>query len=120
MSVEKQEEPEQMAAFFDNRATEYDDHMRDVVFSDTTFAQFYQVISVAIEKTEALLNILDLGCGTGLEIDALLRRVPNALITGVDLSEKMLTQLQARYIAHMRQITLITNSYLTMPLGTQA
>ena len=86
MSVEDMEKPENMAAFFDARAAGYDDHMRDNIFeSDTTFTQFYQALSSPIERTDEPLNILDLGCGTGLEIEALFQRVPNALITGVDL-----------------------------------
>ena len=117
MSEEKMEKPERMAAFFDARATGYEDHMREVVFSDITFAQFYQAISVPIEKTNGPLNVLDLGCGTGLEIEPLLQHAPNVLITGVDLSRKMLDLLQQRYIAYMNQITLVADSYLTMPFG---
>jgi tRNA (cmo5U34)-methyltransferase len=121
MSVGDTEKPEKMAAFFDVRAAGYDDHMRDIVFeSDTTLTQFYQALSSPIEKTDEPLNILDLGCGTGLEIEALLQRVPNALIIGVDVSQNMLQRLQKRYIAHMSQITLVADSYLTMPFASQA
>ena len=120
MGVEDAEEPENMAAFFDARAAGYDGHMRDNIFSGTMFTQFYQAVSSPIEKTDEPLHILDLGCGTGLEIEALFQRVPNASITGVDLSKNMLEQLRKRYAAHMNQITLVTDSYLTMPLGTQA
>ena len=73
-----------------------------------------------IEQTDEPLQILDLGCGTGLEIEALLQRAPNASITGVDLSEDMLEGLRSRYADHMNQITLVTDSYLTMSLGAQA
>jgi len=119
MSIEDIEKPENMAAFF-ARATGYDVHMRDIAFeSDTTFTQFYQAVSSPIGKTNQPLKILDLGCGTGLELEALFQRVPNALITGVDVSENMLERLRKRYIAHMSQITLVTDSYLTMPFGTQ-
>ena len=89
-------------------------------FRTTMFAQFYQAVSSPIEQTDEPLRILDLGCGTGLELEALLQRAPNAAITGVDLAEDMLDQLRARYAAHMDQITLVVDSYLTMPLGTQA
>jgi tRNA (cmo5U34)-methyltransferase len=109
-----------MAAFFDARAAGYDGYMRGHIFSETTFAQFYQAVSSPIEKTGEPLNILDLGCGTGLEIEALLQRAPNAVITGVDLSANMLELLRTRYIAHMSQVTLVTDSYLAMPFGTQA
>jgi len=118
---EDMEEPEDMAAFFDTRAAGYDEYMRDFIFSGTAaFTEFYQAVSAPIEKTDEALNILDLGCGTGLEIEPLLQRVPNALITGVDVSNNMLELLRKRYRAHMSQITLLMDSYLTMPFGTEA
>jgi len=121
MGTEEMEIPEEMAAFFDLRAAGYDDHMRDNIFeTDTTFRGFYESVSAPIEATEEPLHILDLGCGTGLELEALLQRVPNARITGVDLSENMLELLQARYSAYMSQITLVADSFLTMSLGARA
>ena len=109
--------PEPMAAFFDTRAGGYDDHMRGNVFTDTTFAHFYGAIASQIPKTDQPLQILDLGCGTGLEIEFLLQRAPNAQITAVDLSEQMLARLAERYRAQAQQITLVVDSYLTMDLG---
>ncbi|MBN2392706.1 MAG: class I SAM-dependent methyltransferase [Anaerolineae bacterium] len=120
MSVEDEEKVEKMAAFFDARAAGYDAYMQDSIFPGAAFAQFYQAMSLPIERTDEPLNILDLGCGTGLELEALLQRVPNALITGVDLSETMLKRLREKYGAHMSQITLMADSYLTMPFGTHA
>ncbi len=119
-SSEDDERPEAMAAFFDARAEGYDDHMREVFESETTFARFYEAVSSPIEETNEPLDILDLGCGTGLEIEALLRRVPNASITGVDVSTNMLDRLRERYTAQMNQITLVAGSYLTMPFEAQA
>ncbi|NIM21676.1 MAG: methyltransferase domain-containing protein, partial [Candidatus Latescibacteria bacterium] len=66
------------------------------------------------------LNILDLGCGTGLEFEALFQRAPNALITGVDLSQEMLQLLRLRYGARLSQITLVRDSFLAVPFGTHA
>ena len=119
MSVEDEEKVEEMAAFFDARAAGYDAYMRDSIFPGAAFAQFYQAMSLPVERTDEPLKILDLGCGTGLELEALLQRVPNALITGIDLSETMLEGLREKYRAHMSQITLVADSYLTMPFGTQ-
>ena len=121
MGTEDTEIPEEMGAFFDLRAAGYDDHMRDDIFeTDTAFRGFYESVSAPIGATEAPLRILDLGCGTGLELEALLQRVPNARITGVDQSENMLELLRASYAAHMSQITLVADSFLTMPLGVRA
>ncbi len=45
MSIEDIEKPETMAAFFDNRTEGYDEYIRDYIFSDTTYSQFYQAVS---------------------------------------------------------------------------
>lgn len=120
MTVEDEEKVEEMAAFFDARAAGYDVYMRDSIFPGAAFAQFYQALSLPIQRTSEPLNILDLGCGTGLEFEALLQRVPNALITGVDLSETMLERLRGKYDAYISQITLLTDSYLTIPSPIKA
>lgn len=119
MTTEAVSIPEPMAAFFDARATGYDDHMRKNVFTDTTFVAFYAAIATQIPETTEAIQILDLGCGTGFEIAPILQRAPNALITAVDLSEQMLALLAERYPAQRAQLTLVADSYLTMPLGTQ-
>ena len=111
---------EEMAAFFDARAAGYDDYMRDSIFPGEVFAQFYRAISSPIEKTNRPLRILDLGCGTGLELEALFQKVPNAYVTGIDLAKNMLDLLQQRYVTHASQITLVRDSYLTMSFGQQA
>jgi len=120
MSVEDEERVEEMAAFFDARAAGYDAYMQDSIFPGVAFAQFYQAMSLPVERTDKSLNILDLGCGTGLEFEALLQRVPNTLITAVDVSEAMLELLHEKYSTYMSQVTLIADSYLTMPFEAQA
>ena len=117
--IENQEQPEKMASFFDLRATGYDVHIKDVVYTDEEFEQFYQAISQPIAPTEQPLKILDLGCGTGLELAPLLQRVPNAQITGMDVSINMLRLLEEKYPAQQRQITLKAASYLDESLGSQ-
>ncbi|MCB0110399.1 MAG: methyltransferase domain-containing protein [Caldilineaceae bacterium] len=119
MTTEPTPAPEPMAAFFDRRAAGYDAHMCSNVFTDATFVKFYRAIASPIPETVQPLQILDLGCGTGLEIEFLLQRAPHAQITAVDLSEGMLALLAERYHAQMPQITLVADSYLTMDLGAQ-
>jgi SAM-dependent methyltransferase len=110
---------EKMAAFFDARAEGYEDYFRDEILPGELFAQFYNALSAPIGETDEPLRILDLGCGTGLELDPLFRRVPNARVTGVDLAEGMLELLRAKYSARMGQITLVVDSFLTTSLGSQ-
>lgn len=119
MTTEPISTPEPMAAFFAARAAGYDEHMRQNVFTDTTFVEFYDALAGQIPQTAEALQILDLGCGTGFELAPLFQRAPNALITAVDLSQEMLALLADRYPAQRAQITLVADSYLTMPFGTQ-
>lgn len=117
MSEGTTERPEEMGAFFDARAAGYDAHIRGYVYDETTFARFYSTLALPIPQTKAPICILDLGCGTGLEIEYILRRAPNARITAIDLAAGMLALLEERYATRMDQITLIADSYLIRDLG---
>jgi tRNA (cmo5U34)-methyltransferase len=119
MSEEGREAVEEMAAFFDARAAGYDAYMREEIFPGEMFDGFYRALSAPIGETDEPLRILDLGCGTGLELEPLLQRAPNAAITGLDLARGMLEELRARYRAQMGQIALIGDSFLTASLGSQ-
>jgi tRNA (cmo5U34)-methyltransferase len=120
MGADEVEETEPMAEFFNTRAVGYDAYIQDYVFEGKLFSEFYEALSAPIPETPEPLQILDLGCGTGLELEALFARAPNALITGVDVAGHMLDLLRERYAARMSQITLVQDSYLTMDLGTQS
>ncbi|MBA7706932.1 Carboxy-S-adenosyl-L-methionine synthase [subsurface metagenome] len=98
-------EPTEMAQFFNERADGYEGHMRSFV------SDLYDVIATPISTTNEPISILDLGCGTGLEFEAVFARAPNALITGVDVSEEMLSRLREKYQALMSQIRLIHGSF---------
>ncbi len=98
-------EPAEMAQFFNERADTYEGHMRPLV------SDLYDVIASPILTTSEPISILDLGCGTGLEFEAIFTRAPNALITGVDVSEKMLSRLREKYQVHMSQIRLVHGSF---------
>ncbi len=119
MSEQDEEKIEEMGAFFDAKADGYDEHIRGYVFDEATFAQFYQAVASPIRETDAPLRILDLGCGTGLELEALFQRVPNAAITGVDLAQNMLDLLRQKYSDRVDQITLVADSYFSIPFRQQ-
>jgi tRNA (cmo5U34)-methyltransferase len=120
MSTDQIEPVEAMVDFFNARAAGYDDYNRDYIFEGPSFAQFYGALASAIPDTDEPLRILDLGVGTGLELEFIFARAPNAQITGIDVSAGMLDLLRERYAAQMAQITLVTDSYLTRPLGAEA
>ena len=52
--------------------------------------------------------LLDLGCGTGLELDRIFARWPELAVTGVDLCAAMLEKLRAKPVSYTH-LTLPTN-----------
>ena len=111
--MKKPEQPEQMAEFFNKRAEGYDDHMRETL-SDVE--ALYDSISTCIASTQDKIHVLDIGVGTGLELKGIFKQAPNAIITGIDISEKMLDKLKENYAQYIKQITLVRESYLTFPV----
>jgi tRNA (cmo5U34)-methyltransferase len=107
---------EKMADFFDVRAESYDKHMHQNL---DDFEEFYSTIAKSIPPTKDHIHILDLGCGTGLELSKIFHRAPNAQLTGIDLSENMLVQLRIKYANHLQHIQLIQGSYLDVSFGEE-
>lgn len=104
---ETKEEPlESMDAFFDVRIDSYEEHM-------SPWHQHYLWLAKLLpEKTETLL---DIGCGSGLELDRIFERFPNLHVTGVDLSEEMLGRLKKKHGS--RALTLIRDDYFVHEFG---
>ncbi|BES63990.1 class I SAM-dependent methyltransferase [Gottschalkiaceae bacterium SANA] len=105
---------EEMASFFDARADGYDQHMRDNIQG---FVKYYQALAKPIEGRGDAFRILDLGCGTGLEFPYLFEAAPQALITGMDISEEMMREGSKTHRAFGDQIQWTRGSYVTDPLG---
>lgn len=105
---------EEMASFFDQRAGGYDAHMqRSLSDADT----YYRKLAEPIKRTQAPIEILDIGCGTGLEIAAVLDAAPNAHLTCVDLSNEMLDKLKDKY--PQDAVKTIRASYLELNYGRE-
>ena len=102
---------EEMSAFFEKRLAGYDAHMLTNIEAAT---EFYPLTASLLPRT-ADCRVLDLGCGTGLELEYYLPLNPTARITGIDLSEKMLDALRAKF--PQRELTLLSGSYFDLPLG---
>jgi tRNA (cmo5U34)-methyltransferase len=78
---------------FDEVAHEYDKQRRKLI---PCFDDFYNVsVSIADANTNSP-NILDLGAGTGLFSSLILQKYPEAKITLIDISEKMLEIAESR------------------------
>ena len=100
---------EKMADFFENRLDGYDEHMMSNIESAD---EFYPFTAKQLPTTENC-HILDLGCGTGLELEEYYPLNPSAKITGVDLSQGMLSALKKKFAD--KDITLICGSYFDVP-----
>lgn len=105
---------EDMACFFDARATSYEQHMQENV---EDFAAFYRSVADVLPEFGKSPDILDLGIGTGLELDHLFERFPNAAVTGIDLSSAMLDELARKERPWLSKLELVAGSFLEMELG---
>lgn len=102
---------EKMSDFFENRLEGYDEHMRTNLIGAEEFYPF----TAKQLPVVAGASILDLGCGTGLELEEYDRLCPSAKITGIDLSQGMLSALRKKFMN--KDITLIVGSYFDVPFG---
>ena len=104
---------EEMRSFFDLRADGYDQHMASIL---EDYENFYRNIASPFEQTDKPVKVLDLGAGTGLELEFIFAKAPNAQITAVDVSEEMLKKLVNKYEKYSSQIKTIADSYLSLEL----
>ncbi len=104
---------ERMDDFFTARVEGYDEHMRTYVEGDSAF---YEYTAMLLPKAEGAC-VLDLGCGTGLELEAYFKVNPNARVTGIDLTEAMLNALKNKFPE--KEMNLIQGSYFDVPLGEE-
>ena len=104
---------EKMDDFFAARIQGYDEHMRETIEGADSFYRF----TASLLPMEGSPCILDLGCGTGLELEEYFLIKPNARITGIDLTEAMLNALKSKF--PNKDLTLICGSYFQEPLGIE-
>ena len=104
---------EEMSAFFERRLDGYDEHMLNNIEGAK---EFYPFTASCLPK-EQYAGVLDLGCGTGIELEEYFKINPSAHLTGIDLSRKMLDELKKKLGKY--DITLIQGSYFSLDLGTE-
>ena len=101
---------EKMGAFFDARLDEYETHQLNCIDSAR---EFYPFTAACLPKAPA--RILDLGCGTGLELEFYFRIAPAAEVTGIDLAPGMLAALKIKFPD--KALTVVQGSYFDVPFG---
>lgn len=80
--------PEEMGRFFAERLEGYEEHMAVWKEAYRRFAGFLP---------PSCREVLDLGCGTGLELDEIWKRNAGLSVTGVDLCPDMLARLLQKH-----------------------
>ena len=105
---------EKMNDFFNKRLDGYDEHMMTTIESSDVF---YPFTADCLPNT-AGAKIIDLGCGTGLELEHYFRLNSSAKITGIDLTESMLNALKNKFPE--KELTLICGSYFDVPFDENA
>ena len=108
---EREERLEEMSAFFEARLDLYDQHMLGDV---ANARELYAFTAQALPAKEGC-KLLDLGCGTGLELEFYFPLCPTAQVTGIDLSQGMLSRLGEKFPE--KDLTLLQGSYFDVPLG---
>ena len=102
---------EKMDDFFAARIDGYDEHMKTNIEGASGFYAYTASLLPAAEGS----RVLDLGCGTGLELEEYFALNPGADVTGIDLSEAMLDALKAKFPG--KNLTLVRASYFEAPFG---
>ena len=105
---------EKMDKFFEARLDGYEEHMLTHIELAT---EFYPFTANHLPDIPGA-RILDLGCGTGLELNWYFHCNETAKVTGIDLSDGMLAALRKKFPD--RDLNLICGSYFDIPFEESA
>ena len=83
-----------MDDFFTKRVKIYDKHMLN---NAAGCRQGYKKMEKLLPSNTK--NLLDLGCGTELELDEIFKIYPDINVTGIDLTQVMLNKLKNNFLA---------------------
>lgn len=103
------EKLEEIGSFFNNRADVYNEvHLEHIGGKESKNV----IASFLPDHTK---TIIDFGIGTGLELEEIFKRFPDAEVTGLDIAENMLKLLAESYPD--KNITIHCASYLDYNFG---
>ena len=105
---------EEMSRFFENRVGGYDEHMRATIEGASAFYAY----TAAQLPQQPGARVLDLGCGTGLELEEYFAPNPEAEVTGIDLCRPMLDELEAKFPG--KKLNLRCESYFDADLAPES
>lgn len=110
-NVMESDDIELMGEFFDRRIEKYDEihHQSNISWG----IEIRDIVSKFVPSDG--LNILDLGAGTGIELEQIFNKFPNSKITCIDISEQMLSRLKKKF--NDKNIKVVKADFLKMDLG---
>lgn len=97
---------EEMSDFFTKRLGDYEEHME-------IWENSYQIFAGLLPSE--CQRIVDLGCGTGLELDKIWQKNPDIEVTGVDLCQSMLDKLLKKHSD--KRLTIVCQDYFKYDFG---
>lgn len=97
---------EEMSDFFTKRLDGYEEHM-------SIWEKSYSIFAESLPSE--CRKILDLGCGTGLELDKIWQKDPDIDVTGVDLCQSMLDKLLEKHFD--KHLTTVCQDYFQYDFG---
>lgn len=62
-------------------------------------------------------NLLDLGCGTGLELEYIFKMFPDIHVVGVDCTQAMLDKLNEKF--HRKNVNIVCSDYFKVDFGIE-
>ncbi|MBD5520215.1 MAG: class I SAM-dependent methyltransferase [Lachnospiraceae bacterium] len=104
---------EKMNEFFNKRVDGYEEHQLNAIDGAHEFYPY----SAACLPMQENAEVLDLGCGTGLELDFYFKHNTTANVMGIDLAENMLKVVKNKF--YDKKLTTICGSYFDIPLGEE-
>ena len=99
---------EEMGEFFTKRLADYEQHM---AIWEKSYQRFAELLP------DECQNILDLGCGTGLELDQIWQKNPDMAVTGVDLCLDMLERLRQKHPD--KKLITVCRDYFAYDFGSE-
>lgn len=99
---------ERMSDFFAARLDGYEEHM----LTESGKKAYKKLAELVPSNTS---RILDLGCGTGLGLDEIFKRLPSVSVVGIDITQVMLDKLKQKHPD--KNIKLICGNFFDVDPG---